>query len=351
MRYAAFPAIALFAALWAPPGAAPRAHPEAVIRQGLRATASGRYDEALRRFGGLVKKAPGDATGYFFLASVYNILAGHFDDAAYREGFDQNIVKALAISEKRIKADPNDAEAHLLAGLAMGLLGMDASRRKSYIRAFVRSRRTKRYLERAIALNPALEDAYYGLGVYYFWRSRAKWLRQLTPLIGDTGEKGLRFLSRVAERGRWLRDLARIELVYTLYAEKRFDEGRRLTAALIRDYPDQPHYRFARAEGYFIQKNYRRAKALFEKLRGRFGHIEGRVEALFADFAEWRVARCDYRLGNIREARRGAASVRAKGDMNSPLMRRVRAAAADLEKLIDNEENAWDSFPALPRPK
>ncbi len=366
MRYAVSPAIALFMALAAPaapftapaPSAAPAASYSGEslrrgrdARRGLRAAATGRYGDALRLFSGMVKKSPGDAAGYFFLASVYNILAGHFDDVAYREGFDRNISRALALSEERIKADPADAEAHLIAGLTMGMLGMDAARGRSYVRAFVRSRRSKRYFERAVALDPGLEDAYYGLGLYYFWRVRAKWLRQLAPLLGDTGEKGLAYMRRAARGGGWLRDLARIELVYSLYVEKEFEEAGRLIDGLIEDYPGQPHYLFARAEGYFIRGDFKRAKAMFGRLRRRFMRTKGRVEALFADYAEWRVVRCDYRLGNLEAARRGAVSVGAKPDMNSPLIRRVRAAAADLVNLIDNEDDARDRFPAPRKPK
>lgn len=319
---------------------------DSVIQKGIEATAAGHYSKALKIFNGVVEKIPDDPKGYFFLASVYNILSGYFDDQTYRDGFDDNASKALAISEARIKADLNDADAFLLAGLTMGMLGMDAARRQSYVRAFLRSRKTKKYLERVIALNPDLGDAYYGLGVYYFWRARAKWLRRLAPLLGDTGEEGLRYLRRAARSGRWLRDLARIELVYTLYTEKKFNEGRRLAAGLIKEYPDQPHYQFAHAESYFIQNDFKRARPQFQEIHERFKNARSRIEALFRDFAEWRVVRCNWRLGNTEAARRGALAVRAKPEMGSPLMRRVRRAAADLVKLIDNEEDVADKYPA-----
>jgi len=319
---------------------------DSVIQKGITDTAAGRYDKALKTFNGVVKKTPDDPKGYFFLASVYNILSGYFDDLTYRDGFDNNASKALAISEARIKVDLNDAESFLLAGLTMGMLGMDAARRQSYGRAYLRSRKTIKYLERAIALNPDLGDAYYGLGVYYFWRARAKWLHRLAPLIGDTGEMGIRYLKRAAWSGRWLKDLARIELVYTLYTEKKFDEGRRLAVGLITEYPDQPHYRFAHAESYFIQKDFKRARPQFQEIHERFKNARSRFETLFRYFAEWRVVRCDWRLGNTEAARRGALAVKAKPDMGSSLMRRVRRAAVELVKLIDNEEDMVDRYPA-----
>ncbi len=349
MRCRYFSMIFLVLLLLFPGAAYPDSHDIALasaIQKGIKAAAAGRYGKALKIFNGVVKKTPDDPRGYFFLASVYNILSGYFDDPTFRDGFDDNASKALAISEARIKVDLNDADAFLLAGLTMGMLGMDAARSQSYVRAFLRSRKTKKYLERAIALNPDLGDAYYGLGVYYFWRARAKWLRRLAPLIGNTGEEGLRYLRRAVRSGRWLRDLARIELVYTLYTEKKFNEGRSLAAGLIKEYPDQPHYRFAHAESYFIQKDFKRARPQFQEIHERFKNAKSRLETLFRDFAEWRVVRCNWRLGNTDAARRGALSIRAKPDIGSPIMRRVRRAAADLVELIDNEEDAGDRYPA-----
>jgi tetratricopeptide (TPR) repeat protein len=351
LRRAAGFATAIFLIISAPAPARAASPLEAGIRRGLRATAAGGYEEALREFEGVVKKAPGDPRGYFFLASVYSILAGHFEDPPFREGFEKNAARAAALAEERIKAAPKDAEAYLLGGLAAGMRALAASRRKSYVRALIRSLKTKRYLERAIALNPKLEDAYYGLGLYYFWRTRAKWLRDLAPLLGDTGDTGIRYMRRAARGGRWLRDLARIELVYAFYADNKFADARVVLAGLIGDYPDQPHYRFAHAEGYFVKKKYKRARAMFRRLRGRFRHIEGRVEGFYADYAEWRIARCDYRLGDKEAARRGAERVAAKPDLGSPLIRRVRKAAADLVHLIDSEEYIADRFPVSPQKK
>lgn len=303
---------------------------ETIVQRGLKATARGDYDKALKDFQKIVDEAPGDPEGYFFLASVYNVLAGHFEIPPYRSGFDQNIGKALAISEGRIKKNPKDAHAHLIAGLTMGMVSMDSVRRKSYIRAFFQSRKTQEYLEKAVELDPGQNDAYYALGLYYFWRVRAKWFRYLAPLIGDTGEQGVQYIRRTAERGKWLRDLARIELVYVLYAEERFEEARKLLKSIIAEYPEQPHYRFAWAEGFYAEKKYEQAKKEFVKVRDHLRKSPDKVSKLYANFAEWRIVRSDYALKNYPEAGRRALQFRNKEDMGSPLLKEVRKAAERL---------------------
>ncbi len=243
--------LALLTALVRPPashgaaesgGAASGVAFEAATRRGLEATEAGRYGRALAAFDEVVAAAPGRAEGYFFRAAVFQILAGHFDRPAYQKGFDENAARALSRAEARVKAAPGEAEAHLLAGLTQGMIAVRAIQRRHYLTAFRRGRETARSLERAIALRPGLEDAYYGLGVYYYWRSRARWARLITRLkiVEDTGDKGLRYLRRAAARGRWLKTLARIELVWALYGEERFAEGRKALAPLLRRHPDQP---------------------------------------------------------------------------------------------------------------
>ncbi len=331
MRTAVVPVFVLLTVIAASFPVMAKTHREALIQRGLEATARGRYETALKDFRKIVDDAPGEPEGYFFLASVYNVLAGHFELPPYREGFEENSRKALAISEGRIKKNPDDAKAHMIAGLTMGMLSMDSVRRKSYIRAFLRSRKTTKYLEKSIALDPGMDDAYYALGLYYFWRVRAKWFRFLSPLLGDSAEKGLGYIRRTAERGKWLRDLARIELVYALYAEKEFEEGRRLVASLIEQYPEQPHYRFAFAESYYTEKKYERAKREFRLVHDHLKKKGDKISRLYANFAEWRIVRSDYALKNYPAAGRGALRFRDRPDMGSPLLRAVREAA---EKLL-----------------
>lgn len=333
----------------APPPAAAKTHREALIRHGVEATSRGLYSDALEDFRKLVQDAPKEPEGYFFLASVYNVLAGHFEVPPYREGFEKNIHKALEISEARIRKNPNDAKSHMIAGLTMGMLSMDSVRRKSYLQAFLRSRKTNRYLERAIELDPGMDDAYYALGLYYFWRVRAKWFRVFSPLFGNSAETGLKYIRRTAERGKWLRDLARIELVYALYSEKKFEEARRMVSALIKQYPEQPHYRFAYAESFYAEKKYERAKKEFRIVLDHLKKKGDKISRLYADFAEWRIVRSNYALEYYKEASRGALRFRNRPDMDSPLLKEVHKAAERL--LAEMNGDRFSSVENLPPPR
>jgi len=340
-------ALSLFLVLWlaAPAAAGLAPADEAALRRGVEAAAAGRYEEALARFGEVAERSPGRPEGPFFRAAVYKILKGHFDRPAYREGMEKNAALALGRAEALIRRDPSDAEAHLYAGLTKGMLAVDAVHRRRYLSALRSGRMMVSLLERAVALDPALEDAYYALGLYHLRWSHWTWLRPLAPFFRASGERGVAYLRRAAERGRWLRPLARLELVWALYREGRFGEGRRELARLHRDYPEQPLYALARAEGYYLQDNHERARKEFDALYARFKEREDDLSRLYARFARWRMAQSDYALGRYPEAGREAREAMDGPTMESSLLRQVRVGAAALLDLIERADPS-SGFPA-----
>jgi len=322
------------------PRAAAASLDEAAVRRGLADASAGDYERALAAFDEVIARAPRRPEGYFFRAAVFQIMKGHFELAPLSEGLLSNANRALALAKEVIRNDPKDARAHLFAGLSYGVLSVEAAHHSRYVTAFIRAKRMVGLLKRALALDPSLEDAYYGLGVYHFQLSRAPWVRLVTWIVKDTGSLGVRYLRRAAERGRWLKTLARVDLVWVLYRERRFGEARETLAPLLERYPGHPLYALARAEGYFIEENYPRAKreyaALHESLKGR----PGDYARLYAGFAEWRVVRCDYALGRYAEAGAGARAVMRKPDMNSTLLRQIRLGAASLLEVIEKADPA-----------
>lgn len=324
--------------LSSPAAAASRVPNPAAIRRGLEATAAGRYQDALGIFGCIVADAPGRPEGYFFRAAVYQLMNGHFERPAFREGLERDAGRAIALATDLLKRHPGDARLLLVSGLSNGMLAVYAIHQSHYISAFLQGRKMLRLLDRALAIDPRLEDAYYALGVYHIILSRSPWVRLLALFTGDTAEEGLADLRRVVERGDWLKTLARVELVWALYKEERFEEGRRALAPLLARYPDNPLYGLAYAEGYFMAGDYVRARREYAALEKRLGAKKDDYARLYAHFAEWRVVRCDFALGRYARAGAGARAVLEKPDMNSTLLRQVRTGAASMIEFLKQAE-------------
>ncbi|MBI3128232.1 MAG: tetratricopeptide repeat protein [Candidatus Tectomicrobia bacterium] len=314
--------------------AASRAMNEEALLRGAEAAAAGRFEDALLVFDRLAREYPDRPEGPFFRAAVYQFLKGHFELPDYKKGMEESLALAISLAEERMRRDPADARAHFFAGLAHGIRAVEAVSDWNYLSAIAEGQRMVHLLERALALDPGLVDAYYGLGVY---RVRMAQVPVMRPLMGASLDEGLGMLRRAAAGGRWMAALARVDLAWALYREERYDEARRELAPLLDRYPRHPLYQLAWAEGYFLARDYPKAREQFSSLQGNLSGKPDRFSHFYGRFAQWRVARCDYAMGRYAEAGVAAREVMDAPDMNSSLLRQVRKGAAAMLDRIEKK--------------
>jgi tetratricopeptide (TPR) repeat protein len=194
----------------------------------------------------------GEAAGRFCQGVVTLARAEDADDPAPDlDRFLIEIAEAVRAAEALERAHPADAEVQLLLGLVHGSKALADGAHKNYLAAWQALREGHRRFQEALRLDPALVDAYYGIGVYNYALGRLPLL--LKPLVsivlpsGDPG-KGLADIERVAERGTYLKMTARVALL-GLYAgqEERYADALRLGPGLLRRYPGNPDLYFATA--------------------------------------------------------------------------------------------------------
>ncbi len=194
----------------------------------------------------------GEAAGRFCESLVTLTRATDLDDPtpALKQFLTQAeaAVKAATVQER---ADPGDAEVHLLLALAHGSRAMVNGEQKDYFTALGDLRDANRQFAEALRLDPQLVDAYYGIGLYGY--SVAHLPRLLKPLVSlvapaENPERGLQDLERVAGQGTYLKMLARLVLL-DLYVgrEGRYADALRLGQELLRRYPGNPDLYFATA--------------------------------------------------------------------------------------------------------
>jgi hypothetical protein len=106
-------------------------------------------------------------------------------------------------------------------------------------------KRIKEALERALALDPALHDAKYGIGLYRYYAAVApaalRMLRWLLQLPGGDREDGLRQMLDARTHGTLMRGEAdyQLHLIYLWY-EERSRDALTLIADLQRRHPHNP---------------------------------------------------------------------------------------------------------------
>ena len=167
--------------------------------------------------------------------------------------FLSKVNAAIAEAEQMTKAEPNRAEAWFYLGAAYGVRAQFRVYRVERLAAARDGKRIKDALERALALDPSMHDAEFGIGMYRYYAGVApayfRFLRFLLLLPGGDREEGLRQLERAAARGRLVRGEAQyqIHILYLWYERKWLD-----ALTIIRDlqdrYPRNPLLRHIEAE-------------------------------------------------------------------------------------------------------
>lgn len=157
-----------------------------------------------------------------------------------------------AIDEARALEKASPAESNYYLGAALGFRARGLAARRSFLRAVPDAASSLRHLKKALELDPSLEDARLGLGMYHYFAARmptaAKpFARLLTGEPGDR-ERGLSELWEVANSTCAARMEARavLSMILAKRDEADWNGAEKLLAELMGRYPRNPLYRLRR---------------------------------------------------------------------------------------------------------
>lgn len=170
------------------------------------------------------------------------------------DGQFQGRVNAVIDSMTRwTDRQPGRADPWFFLGAAYGLRVQFRVLRAERLSAARDGKRIKDALEKALAIDPNLQDAYFGIGLYRYYADLAptalKLVRWMLFLPGGDRARGLREMLQARDRGELLRGETdyQIHLVYIWY-EHKVDEALTLLDELRDRYPHNPLFIQATAE-------------------------------------------------------------------------------------------------------
>jgi tetratricopeptide (TPR) repeat protein len=175
------------------------------------------------------------------------------DSRARDDAFSAAVDRAIRSTEAWTVRAPDDPEAWFYLGGAYAARVQWRVLREERLAAARDGRRIKEALERAVALNPTFDDAYFGIGMYQYYADVAptalKILRFLLLLPGGSREAGLEQMLRARTRGRLLQDEADYQLhVIYLWYERQTNRALEILAQLKRRHPSNPLFQSQTAE-------------------------------------------------------------------------------------------------------
>jgi len=152
--------------------------------------------------------------------------------------------RARRMAEERLKTTPEDPEGLFVLTLADGMQGdFEAVIEKHQLASLAFIKSAEKKAARLLAVRPDALDAYVALGMAnYIIGCQPAYKRVLLWFRGVHGDRqrGMEQLQMTAERGRYLRPLAKALLALAAEREGQFDRARVLFEDLAREFPANP---------------------------------------------------------------------------------------------------------------
>jgi hypothetical protein len=197
--------------------------------------------------------APAEACRVLDALSVWWEIALEPESRLRDVAFSRTVDEAIAATTAWTAREPERAEAWFYAGAAYGARAQWRILRQERLAAARDGKRIKETLERALLLDPGLDDARFGIGLYEYYADLApsalRVLRWLLLLPGGDRARGLQQIEAARERGVLVRGEAsyQLHLIYLWY-EKRAREALTIVQALQQRYPANPLFPHIEAE-------------------------------------------------------------------------------------------------------
>lgn len=162
------------------------------------------------------------------------------------KSFQDALANAEKMARDRVARDRNDVRGLFALALVYGLRANDSaliSKRNLTSLSYTKS--STGFAEKLLVLAPNYYDAYIatGMGQYLIGSKPApvRWILRLGGFKGDQ-EQGVKELTLVAERGRYLAPFAQILLAFNDLRHQNRSDARKIFAALHDQFPANPLY-------------------------------------------------------------------------------------------------------------
>jgi tetratricopeptide (TPR) repeat protein len=192
-------------------------------------------------------QAPAEACQLLGVVSTWWQIELDPHDRSHDPVFRTQADAAIAAVEAWTIREPQRAEAWFYLGGAYGARAQWRVLRGERLAAARDGKRIKEALERALVLDPTLQDAYAGIGLYHYYAAvapaTAKILRWLLLLPGGDRERGLQEMLKARTSGQLLRGETDYQLhLIHLWYEKQPERALALLTTLATRYARNPHF-------------------------------------------------------------------------------------------------------------
>ncbi len=201
-----------------------------------------RVDAELQRACG---PAPREACDVLKATAIWWRILLDPENRSLDDEFTEAVEQAIRSTDAWTSREPRSAEAWFYTGAAYAARVQWRVARDQKVAAARDGKRIRQALERALAIDPGLDDANFGIGMYEYYAdvapAAAKVLRFFLLLPGGDKVDGLARMLKARNRGRLLQGEADYQLhIIYLWYERRTDQAVSLLQSLHERYPGNP---------------------------------------------------------------------------------------------------------------
>jgi len=220
---------------------------QARFKTGVGQMDAGDYEKALATFSELIRDFPEHPIGYFGAAGTYQTILRNYRITAFEVRYDSLLDKAVEIGNHAIRRHPEDVLARFYLGGAYGFRGLYKFRKREWLSAFHDGVKGLLNLEESLNLNQELYDAYYGLGIFHYFRSARGNVLGFLNLYPEGKKQGIHEIWLAVRKGFYSEVSGQYALMAIYYDEQEFDKAWKLNERLHARFPDNPSCLYMRS--------------------------------------------------------------------------------------------------------
>lgn len=238
-----------------------------LIFQGFENLHDGDYEKSLNSFQKIIELMPDHPAGYFYYAAAVEWLIIDHKNFDYQSVFEEHIEKAISLAKKMLKKNKKDTTGHFYLGAAYGFRGVYAADYGSFLKAFSDGLKAYRELKKVLKDSPEIYDAYYGVGVYEFYK--AYYLEKFLWLSGSeaTKDDGIEKVLISVEKGKYGSVEAELTLLRMYYEDERLDQVVGRAEKLIERFPNYLFCYWFLARTYADIGEHEKSLNVYKKIR------------------------------------------------------------------------------------
>ena len=239
---------------------------DSAIKRGIDATILQKYSLAYSIFDSLISQTPGDPRGYFYKAAAIHSKMMDLEDYSEDESFKRTIQKTIHLSDAIVRDHPLDGWGYFYAGSGYSYFALYLIHNKKYFKGLRLAQRGVKLLERSVAVDNTVYDAYLGIGTYEYWRSRKTNFLNWLPIFQDRTKQGIQKIKTALKKSRYAQAVSLNELIWVEIDQRNWKAAIDYAKEGLNRYPGSRFFLWPLAEAYFRGGFHRQAANAFADL-------------------------------------------------------------------------------------